>query len=154
MAAVLGKDAKMYYQSSGVRATWPGSGAAPNLVEMTNVKDASTNLEKDEADLTTRGSGGWKITVPTFKDGTVEFEMVWDTADAGFVAIQNAYFGDATIAIAVLDGLKDAAGSKGLWADFGVAKFSRNEPLTEALTVSVTLKPGYSTVAPEWVTVA
>lgn len=51
------------------------------------------NLEKGEADLTTRASGGWRATEGTLKDASVEFEMVWDTEDAGFTAIKDAYFG-------------------------------------------------------------
>jgi hypothetical protein len=34
-----------------------------------------------------------------------------------------------------------------------VTKFNRNEPLEEALTVSVTAKPTYAEHAPAWMTV-
>jgi hypothetical protein len=45
-----------------------------------------------EADVTTRGNAGWRATVATLKDGSIEFEMVWDTGDADFGA---ALAGDA-----------------------------------------------------------
>jgi hypothetical protein len=35
-------------------------------------------------------------------------------------------------------------------ADFSITKFSRNEKLEEAVTVSVTAKPTYSATAPVW----
>jgi len=35
-----------------------------------------------------------------------------------------------------------------------VTNFSRNEPLEEAMTVSVTLKPTYAANPPEWMAVA
>lgn len=80
-------------------------------------------------------------------------EMVWDTGDAGFTAIKNAYFINTKIGFAVMDGDITASGSQGLQADFSITNFSRKEALEEALAVSVTAKPTYSTTAPQWVTV-
>ncbi len=73
--------------------------------------------------------------------------MVWDTADAGFTAIKDAFFNNTEIGLQVLDG---AAGS-GLEADFSITNFSRNEQLEEALTVSVTAKVTYAGTAPAWI---
>lgn len=153
MAVVLGMNCKLYRQTSGTRAAWPASGAAPNLDLVGNVRDANLNLEKAEADTTTRGNNGWRSTVGTLKDGTVEFEMVWDNADADFTAFKNAYFDDTTIAVAVLDGLSTTAGSQGLWADFNVTNFTRSEALEDAVKASVSLKIAKTDVAAEWATV-
>ena len=138
MAIKLGMEAKLYYGTAGATAT----------TELTNVKDVTLNLETGEADVTTRGNQGWRATVATLKNGSVEFEMIWDTGDAGFTAIQQAYFNNTAIALAILDG----ANGEGLDADFSITNFTRNEPLEEAMTVSVTAKPTYSTRAPAWVT--
>lgn len=154
MANVLGLNCKAYYQTTGTRAAWPGTGAAPNLSLMGNVRDVTLNLERAEADVTTRTNAGWRAIKPTLRNGTVEFEMVWDTSDAAFTAMKNAYFNDTTIACAFLDGLSTTSGSQGLWADFEVTNFSRGEALEDAVKVNVTLKPAYSSVAPAWVTVA
>ncbi len=146
MAIKLGNEAKLYYDASGVGgSTW---------TELTNVKDVTLNLETGEADVTTRGNAGWRATVATLKDGSIEFEMVWDTADTGFTAIKDAYFNNTPIGFAVMDGDVVTVGSQGLHADFSITNFSRNESLEEAITVSVTAKPTYSTVAPDWVTVS
>ena len=145
MSTKLGLDAKLYRNS--------GTYAAPSWVEMTNVKDLTLNLESGEADVTTRGNNGWRATVATLKDGSIEFEMVWDTEDAGFEALSAAYFGDTAIGIAAMDGDITEAGRRGLWADMAVVDFSREEPLEEALSVKVTLKPTYSANAPEWKTI-
>ncbi len=147
MAIRLGMDAKLYYKVGGVG----GSGSWEELV---NVKDVTLNLETGEADVTTRGNAGWRATAATLKEGSIEFEMVWDTGDAGFTAIKNAYFNNAKIGFAIMDGDIAASGSQGLQADFSITNFSRKEALEEALTVSVTAKPTYSTTAPQWVTVA
>jgi len=145
MSTKLGLDAKLYRNS--------GTYETPSWVEMTNVKDLTLNLESGEADVTTRGNNGWRATVATLKDGSIEFEMVWDTEDAGFEALSAAYFGDTAIGIAAMDGDITEAGRRGLWADMAVVDFSREEPLEEALSVKVTLKPTYSANAPEWKTI-
>lgn len=144
MSVRLGLDAKLYRNT--------GTYASPTWVELSNVKDVTLNLEKGEADVTTRGSGGWKQTVGTTKDANVEFEMVWDPADQGFTAIKDAFFNNTSIELAVMDGPlppPTGATSQGLRASFTVTKFTRNEPLEESLTVSVTIKPAYGTT-PEW----
>jgi len=137
MSIKLGMEAKLYYGAAGATAT----------TELTNVKDVTLNLESGEADVTTRGNSGWRATVGTLKTGSVEFEMIWDSDDAGFAAIKDAYFNNEPIALAILDGV----GGEGLDADFSITNFSRKEALEEAITVSVTAKPTYSTRAPAWV---
>jgi len=137
MAIKLGMKGKLYYGPAGSRAT----------SELRNAKDVTLTLEKGEADVTTRGNEGWRATVGTLKEGSVEFEMLWDTADPGFNAIQQAYFNDTPLAFAILDG----ENGHGLDADFAVMNFSRTEALEEAMAVSVTIKPTYSTRAPAWV---
>jgi len=149
MGKVLGLDCKLYYNAAGNETPIvPG-----NWTELTNCKDVTLNLESSEADVTTRANSGWRATAAALKDGSIEFEMVWDTADAGFTAIQTAFNGKTNIGILALDGSASASGSQGLAAEMVVTSFSRNEPLEEAVTVSVTLKPAYATVAPYWHTV-
>ena len=79
MSVKLGLDAKLYRNT--------GTFASPAWNEVINVKDLTLNLEAGEADVTTRGNNGWRATVATLKDGSIEFEMVWDTADADFAKI-------------------------------------------------------------------
>ena len=137
MSIRLGMQAKLYHGAAGATAT----------TELSNVKDVTLNLETGESDVTTRASNGWRATIATLKNGSVEFTLIWDTEDAGFTAIKNAYFNNTAIALAVLDG----EGGSGLDADFSVTNFTRNEPLEEAITVNVTVKPTYVTRAPTWV---
>ena len=144
MGKKIGLDCKLYYNAAGnENPIVPG-----NWTELTNCRDVTLNLETGEADVTTRGNQGWRATVATLKNGSVEFEMIWDTGDAGFTAIRQAYFNNTAIALAILDG----ESGEGLDADFSITNFTRNEPLEEAITVSVTAKPTYSTRAPAWAT--
>ena len=140
MSIKLGMDAKLYYKVGGQS----GGGS---WIELDNAKDVTLSLEAGEADVTTRANAGWRATVGTLKEASVEFEMVWDTADAGFTAIKNAFFNKEPIGLQVLDG----EGGQGLQADFSVTNFSRNEPLEEGITVSVTVKITYSDTPPSWI---
>ena len=76
MSIRLGMEAKLHFKPGGV-------GGSGSWTELDNVKDLTLNLETGEADVTTRGNQGWRATVATLKDGSIEFEMVWDTSDAG-----------------------------------------------------------------------
>ena len=145
MGIKLGMEAKLYRNT--------GTYAAPTWVELTNVKDLTLNLEAGEADVTTRGNAGWRATVATLKDGSIEFEMVWDTTDTNFTAIQDAFFNNTYIEFAVMDGDVASSGSQGLRATMSITNFSRSEALEEALMVSVNAKPTYAVNAPEWMTV-
>ena len=125
MSIVLGLDAVLYRGTAGARAA----------TVVTNVKDLTINLESGEAD------------VATLKEGSLEFGMLYDTADADFQAFQSAYFSNTPLALFVSDG----AGT-GLDADFSITGFSITQNLEEAMTVSVKAKPTASTRAPQWVT--
>ena len=137
MSVVLGLDAVLYRGTAGTRGT----------TEVTNVKDLTLNLESGEADVTTRATEGWKASIATLKEGSIEFGMVYDTADADFQAFQSAYFSNTPMALFVSDG----AGT-GLDADFSITGFNITQNLEEAMTVSVKAKPTASTRAPTWVT--
>jgi hypothetical protein len=144
MSVKLGLDAKMFRNT--------GTFATPVWNEIKNVRDVTLSLETGEADATTRGNNGWRATVATLKDGSVEFDMVWDSADDDFTAIRDAFLNKTALELAVMDGDIATSGSQGLRASFMITNFSRNEPLEEAITASVTVKPTYSAHPPEWMT--
>jgi hypothetical protein len=142
MAIRLGLDAKLYRNTA--------SGGAPTWDLVGNVRDVTLNLETGEADVTTRGNNGWRATVGTLKDASIEFEMVWDTGDADFTAFKDAFFNGTSIELAVMDGDIATSGAQGLRAVCRIINFTRSEALEEAITVSVTAKPTYSTSPPSW----
>ncbi|MCZ2341692.1 MAG: phage tail protein [Bacteroidales bacterium] len=142
MSVKLGLDAKLYRNT--------GSSGTPTWGEVANVKDVTLNLSAGEADVTTRGNAGWKATVATLKDASIEFTMVWDNADTHFAAIRDTFLNHAAVDFAVMDGDITTAGSQGLRATCMVTNFSRNEALEEAITVSVTVKPTFSATPPTW----
>ena len=129
---LLGMNAKIYQGPTGTDLA--------SLAEMSNVKDVTLNLEAGEADVTTRANQGWRATAPTLRECTAEFEMLWKPGDAGFDAVKTAFLTSATVRLAVLTGDKAASGTDGPRGDFSITNFSRDEPLEEGVTVSVTAK--------------
>ena len=131
MAVVLGLDAVLLRGAAG----------STGSTEVKNVKDLTLNLESGEADVTTRATQGWKASIATLKEASLEFGILYDTEDPDFTAFQEAYFSNTPLALFITDG-----NEHGLDADFSITGFS----LEEALTVSVTAKPTSSTRAPVW----
>ena len=129
---VLGMDAKLYEGAADA--------ALAALTEVDNVKDVTVSLETGEADVTTRGNSGWRATASTLKDCTVEFTMQWKPGDTAFEAIKNAFLDSTTVRLAPLTGARGAENSEGPFGNYSITNFSRNEPLEESITVSVTAK--------------
>lgn len=159
MSVTMGIDCKLYFLSSGPRATWGTTsngvttGAAPaSLTEIKGVKDVTVANSKTMGDITSRRSK-FKKSKSAYKEASIEFEILWEPSDTAFAALRTAYFGDDTIAVAALDGDKATAGVSGLWADFEVESFDRSEGLGDGATAKVKLIPGDSAVEPEWVVV-
>lgn len=148
MGLKLGMNAKIYRNT--------GTYESPVWVVLDNVNDVTLNLDKETTDVSTRGGNGWAATAGTLKDGSTDFSMIWNAADAGFTAIKDAFFADeppeSQIEMLVLDGAVDATGSMGLRAFYEVISFQRTEALREAIKASVNIKPGYNDNPPEWVT--
>lgn len=155
MGALLGKEAKFY--TATTRATWGAvgsdgythEGAAPSgLTEVKDIRDLSFPISTGEADVSTRGSD-WEQTLATMKKASIDFEMVYDTSDAGLIKIQSCFFTKANLPVAVLDGDKATVGTRGFWLDAMVTKFEVQQPLEGGQMVQISLKPGYSSVPPE-----
>jgi len=145
MAAILGMNGKLY-RNTGVWAT-------PVWAEVKNVTSVTLNLEKSEADVTTRKNKGWRAMIGALKEGSVDFEMIWDTSDDDFQAFVDAWLNDTIIDVAVMDGDIISAGSEGLRAEMAVITVTRQEPLEEAMKATVNIKPTYSENAPEWMVI-
>lgn len=137
-----------------------GSYASPTWNEVQAIKDLALNLEKAEADVSTRSNGGWRATLATLKDASIDFQMIADrsvtTEKADLDAFRTAFFTNAVIELIVLDGPEPApsgsVASEGLRASFSVMSFTRNENLEEGVTYDISIKPGPSENAPEWFT--
>lgn len=147
MSIRIGLNSKIYRNT--------GTFASPTWDEVANVKDLALDLSVNEADAATRGNGGWNAIVPTLKEAEVTWEMAWDPDDADLEAFRAAFIAGSTIEVAVLDGTigNTPADAHGLRFEAAVTKFSRAEPLAGINSVSVAIKPTYTTNGgPSWVT--
>ncbi len=161
MSLKIGVNGKLYYLSSGSRATWNASivagchvGAPPsNLAEVALAKDIKYAQDGEKADVTTRLSK-YKATKKTLIGISIDIPMEYDPTNAAFLALQTAFLTDVTIPLAVLDGDKGTAGNFGLWADFEVVKMEKDEALADSQKVTFTVEPGWSSVPPEYVKTA
>ena len=124
---VRGVDAGLYYGAKDV--TSPSS-----MTEITNVRDVTLSLESADADITTRANSGWRNTISTLRECTVEFQLLWLPGDSAFETIRNAFLAGTEIALAVLDQKRTVQGSLGPVGNFAITKFSRNEGLEDAVT--------------------
>lgn len=141
MAIKIGLEAKLLYGTAGT------TGAT----EADNVKDVSLNLESGSADITTRGARGWRVKVATLKEGTVEFGMNYDPENAFCALVMQNFLNNTAMAFFVSDG-----SGNGLDADFSLTGCSMEQPLEDAISISVTAEPTYiggeNARAPQWKT--
>lgn len=151
--AFLGLDAKLYYEDGGYTPDAGAgnkadiSGGVGTLVNL--VQDVTLNLEKADADVTTRGNNGFRARVGTLKDGGVEFQMLWDPSNAVFSDLFSAWYSNTKVGFAILDEAYAAAtAGTGLIGDFDILNFTRTEALEEALVAQVSISLTDSTVVP------
>jgi predicted secreted protein len=142
METKLGLDAKLYRNT--------GSYGSPIWNEIENPKDVTLNLTKTEADVSRRGSGGWKAMVGAMKEAAIDFELVFREGDEDFEALRDSFLENTSVGLAVMDGDIETTGSQGLRADFEVFSFTRNEPLDGAITYTFSIKPTDSDNPPDW----
>lgn len=139
MTARLGLECKLYRVTAG-----------PMNTLMANVRNVTLNLESSQADVSTRGTGGWRQLRSGLKDATLDFEMLDLEGDADLTAISGAYFGNTSIEFKVMDGLITDTDSRGLHATMEIVNFSRAEDLEDAVVYNVSAKPAPGT-NPAWI---
>jgi hypothetical protein len=139
MQTVVGLFAKLNYKVGGA------SGAG-NWTALDVAQDVSVSLTHSEADATTRGSGGWENTEITRRRLSVTWTMLWDTDDAGFQAIREAFLEREMIGLQALD----EDGGSGPSGDFKITQFDIGQNMDDVSTVQVTAKVCRSANPPEW----
>ena len=137
MGIRIGLEAKLFYGTAGTQAA----------TEAKNVKDVTLSLEAGSADITTRAANGWRVKKATLKEGSLEFGMNYNTEDVLCSTVLTNFLSGTPLAFFVTDG----AGT-GLDADFTLTNCSIEQPLEEAISVSVTAEPTDAGRAPAWVT--
>ncbi|RPI76137.1 MAG: hypothetical protein EHM42_10760 [Planctomycetaceae bacterium] len=139
-----------------------GSFAVAVWNEVPNTRDITQSDSFAEADVSRRAAG-LRQTEPTLRDISIDFEMIWDTADADFAAMYGFYAAKTMTEFAIADGGIGTAGTvaSGGTADVvflrfeaKITKWEKSLPLEGPATVAVTIKPCYSANASTYNTVA
>ena len=105
---------------------------------ISNCKDLTISLEKAEADATTRDNNGWRATVGTLKDASIEFQVVNKDGDTAFADLQTLYMSGDPVDVEI----SDVGASLVLTCE--VMQFNVTQNLEEAIVADVTLKPTQS----------
>jgi predicted secreted protein len=129
----LGLNAK-FYRNTGTYAT-------PVWTEVTAIRDLTLADSMSEADVTRRSSGGWRETVATLREASVDFDMVNVQGDTQVADMRTAYAARSTVEFAILDGGVAVSGTRGLRSSCQVTKFELSQELENAQMYSVTIKP-------------
>lgn len=148
MAFVLGLNA--------VTALNSGTTAVPVYEIIENIRDENINLDTALADVTTRASNGFRMQIATLSEGSIEAQMVYNTADDDFEDVREAFFTRTRLLMGFFDGNPVTAGTQGLVGGFGVTNFSIARELENAMLVDVTFTARENDVGagPAWVTIA
>jgi len=139
-------DGKVYYCVAGI-------GGTPVWTEIANIGNFTGPGERSEIDVTTRAGGGNKQVIGGLMENAFEWEMPYNPSDTALVALRDAFINNTPVGMAWMDGPVATVGSFGLWADFVVLKFQREEPIDGAMTVKITAKVTLSANAPQWKTI-
>ena len=150
MAHKVGIDCKAYRNSANTN-TWN----SPTWSELTNISDVTINQERGEAEIRKRGSDD-VLYFSTLMSRGVEFQLIYNTGDADFEAIKDAFDDKSLIDMAFLDGNVNTNGTQGFRAEFDVISFNIAQPLEEGSTVDVMVRPSArstQTASPTWMEV-
>jgi predicted secreted protein len=97
-------------------------------------QDVDVEMSAGEGDVTTRGSGGWKEIIHLIKEWSSSVTNLWVPTNAAMMALQNAFFSGADIAVV----FTDSAGY-GFSGNAKVMSFKRGEPLNDVVTAEISL---------------
>jgi len=138
MGKKIGLECKAYYASAVLSDDVTPATASWN--EIDEARDITLTLERGEADVSSRAST-WAAFKATLKNGRVDMELSYDATDTAYEALRDAWDSGDEIGIAIMDGDIETGGSEGFCANMSVLNMTRNEPLEDGVTVSVSLRP-------------
>lgn len=142
----LGLNGKLYRNT--------GSYGTPVWGEVTAVRDLTLSDSMSEADVTKRSSGGWRETIVTLREASVDFDMVNVAGDTQVQNIRAAYAARTATEFTIMDDGIAVPGARGIRATCQVTKFELSQELENAQMYSVTIKPTPSANPPSEMVIA
>jgi len=142
MGIAVGYAHKLYYNSA--------SYDTPTWVEVPIAKDVKITLAADEADVSTRGGGGWKAFKQGLKEMSFEFSVLRDPESTPWMYLQAAFFAGSSVDFWATDLAEDEGEAQGPRAVCELFKFDQNEALSEGVANDVVAKPTYGDDPPTY----
>lgn len=140
MAKHIGQEFYMYFNA--------GSYASPTWTLVENCRDLDWPAEAAGVDMSTRLSAYEKQQAGMLSC-PINWQMLHDQSDTDFTTIQTAFLARTTKEFAIADGPIATTGTAYFrTALAAITKFSRSEPLKDAVTVDVSIFPAPDTNAP------
>lgn len=125
------------------------TGSSGAYTAINPVTDVTINMESGEADVTSRAADGWEQVLAGLKTASIEFEVIWDSADTGVQALRQSFENGTAIYVAAMDDLLSTGNG---WTFHGVVmQFGRTEALREGMKCPVVIKPTYGNNPPAYV---
>jgi hypothetical protein len=131
-----------------------GTWAAPIWSILTNVKDLTNPLNHAEIDTSSRASGGYRTSIPGFKEGEISWAMNYINGDTDFAAIQSAWENKTTVELFAANGVIATVGTEGFHSDCFIIGFELSQPLEGPVEVAVTAKAAITENVPEWLVIS
>lgn len=145
MTTRLGLDMKLYYNSLTLSEA---NVTSPSWAEAGNVKDLTLNLSRGEADVTTRANNGWRAFVSHLAEGEISFDMLYDDTDEFYSLLRTAWLNKTSLHLASAYDPISENGTEYFEFIMIVTQFEENQPLEDAVGISVTLKPTINSYGP------
>lgn len=128
--SLVGIDCKLYVNT--------GTYASPTWVEVVDARDVTMNDTRAEGDSSVRGYGMASVT-PGQRTIQITFDMRHDNDGTAYEAIKTAYDARTVLGVLLTDGPRATVGTEGFRLDTYVTAMTKNEPMNDVKTVSVTL---------------
>lgn len=138
---ILGLDCKIYYNDLNQVPAGSGTIATPVWVHLDLIKDATLQIQFDEADDTTRGSGGIKTAAPSLLAVSAECSLIWRNGNVHCKTLFDNAAARTPMDLLILTGANTDPDAVGYRGDFAVFGFTRKEELANVVMIDLKFIP-------------
>ena len=79
-----------------------GTTASPTWTTVGNQRTATTNLNTETVDITSKGNANWADTISTFRSWSIDLEGLMDESDSGYNLILTAFKNKVDVGVRLL----------------------------------------------------
>ena len=134
MAEKLGNEGVIYYEVGVGTDSWR---------MILKVRNNDLTMSASEIDTSTRNNDGWKTSRAGMKTWGASFDMLYDTANEGWLELKQAFWDNTRIHVKIVD----STDGEGIIGYANVTQFDRGEPMDDMMTTAVTL---VNATKPDW----